>query len=149
MRPRRRVGRRAVVAVVVAGCLGTSAAAAGAATLSVSVQPKSTHHGGNYTVTIRGTVSREQVRHKPFMIAWIQYSSQPCASSAQKELGRAKNNPVFQDYVTATSFHASKGFKASAAAGTRRVCAYLYAHYVGPSSSVKPIARASAKEIVK
>jgi hypothetical protein len=149
MRPRRKVGRRAIVAVVLAGCLGASAAAAGAATLSVSVKPKSTHHNGNYTITIRGTVSAAQVRHKPFLIAWIQYSSQRCASSAQKELNRAKNNPVFQNTVTAASFHTSKGFKASAKAGTRRVCAYLYAHYVGPSSSAKPIARASAKEVVK
>jgi hypothetical protein len=149
MRPRRRVGRRAVIAVVLAGCLGTSAAAAGAATLSVSVKPKSTHHGGNYTVTIRGTVSRAQVAHKPLLIAFIQYSSQPCLATAQTEVLRVQRDPDFFDTITAPKFSTSKGFKATAKPGTRRVCAYLYAHYVKSTSHTKPIARASAKEVVK
>jgi hypothetical protein len=151
MKGRVKLGRGLVVSMTAALCLAGGAAAVQAATLHVSVTPKFTHSGGNYAIQISGTVSPSQAhaKNKPLLLAWIQYSSQSCASTAQTEFTRLHDaKPIVQARVSGTSFHTKPlGFTAGSP-GTRRVCAYLYAHYIGPKSSATPIARASAKEVV-
>jgi|SRR5581483_7876118 len=147
MKGRAKLCRRAFACAVAAACVGGTASAADAASLSVSVKPKNSHPGGHYSITVKGKVRHGQLKNHPFLIAWIQYSSQSCGSTAQKEFNRLKSAPYIQDTITATTFKVVRGFVVGSP-GTRRICAYLYSHYIQPTSSASPIARASAKEIV-
>ncbi len=148
MRGRAKVRRSIVASAVAVACVGGTAAGAQAATLHVSVKPKTNHPGGSYAVTVKGSVKRAQLKKKPFLIAWIQYSPQPCARTAQKEFKRPHLTRFITNTIVGTPFHVTRAFTVGPV-GTRRICAYLYAHFVTPAGAAKPIARASAKEVVK
>jgi hypothetical protein len=147
MMGRAKFGRGIVASATAALCLGATAAAAQAATLSVSVKPKTSHSGGTYDVSVHGSVSHRQLKKKPFVLGWIQYSSQSCAGTAQKEYKRVKAPPFLEATITGTPFHTAKAFTASAP-GTRHVCVYLYSHFIQPTSTAQPIARAGTKYFV-
>jgi hypothetical protein len=147
MTERAKLRRSIVASAVAAACLAGTAVAAQAATLHVSVKPKTSHSGKSYRVTVSGTVKRRQLAHHPYVLAVIQYAPQPCAGTAKGELKRTGANFFLHATITGTPFRSTTSFGATRL-GTRRICAYLYSHPVGPTDNAKPIARASAKYFV-
>jgi hypothetical protein len=143
----RQVARRARAVGLVLLCLGTIAASADAATLKISV-PRRLHKGRAYTISIDGTFKRDEVKGRAYLIAAIQFSSQPCQPTALLE-NNLPNQPQFYfgsrvgAYETHTPFSRSDELIARAA-GPRQICAYLYPQFVGPTDTTQPIATADA-----
>jgi hypothetical protein len=148
MKGRVKLGRGLVASVTAALCLGGVAAGAQAATLSVSVKPNPSHAGGRYAVTIKGSYKASQVSGKAFLLGVIQYSAQPCAATAKGEYQRTGGTFFVHSSPPHSPFKFTEGFTVGSP-GVRRVCAYLYGRVVTPSDNATPIARASAKEVVK
>lgn len=125
-----------------------SAAVAPPRTLTVRVTPGTVHQNGTYAITIAGRYRPRSLHTAPSVLAFIQYTGSACRSNAiaeyrlptsewswvfypQRSESRAGFNLVFHER-TRTRF------------GTRRVCAYLYAHKITPSSTDRPLAIANA-----
>jgi hypothetical protein len=139
------LGRRAAVVVLVVLCSASVAAAASAATLHISVPSKITK-GKGYNIKLTGTFSKSEVPHRAFLISVIQYSPQACKATAQEENSSkfaqfyfGKKGGIFE---SSSPFNRSDSFTAKAL-GKRRVCSYLYAQQVGPTTTTPPIAKAS------
>ena len=70
--------------------LGTLATEARAASLAVSVSPVTVHPGRTYTVSIAGSYGKP--RQTPYLVAFIQYSGQPCKATATAEYALPKGS---------------------------------------------------------
>ena len=141
--------------------LGVLAGDAMGASLTVSVTPSTVHPRTRYTITVSGTFgvqSRHAVkasgaydvplRHTVFLLAFIQYGGQACKSTATAEyrLPSSEWDWVFfpQRGETRSPFRVVTGWTAGSRLGSRRVCAYMYTEPVRPTTTARPIARASA-----
>lgn len=134
------------------GCSLGPAAAATAATLRVSAPAKVTK-GRSYTIKIHGTFTKYAAHDRRYLISLIQFSPKPCEATAQAEnaSGRpvefyfaSRAHPQAVGIFETTSPFNRMDFLRAVAPGSRRVCTYLYLGFVGPSSTVAPVARASA-----
>ncbi len=152
-----RFRRTAWVLAVLVACLGAAAEAAQAATLKVSVTPSTIRKGADYKITVSGSFSQSELTGRAYLISLIQYSAAPCQPTAQGENGHftlqyyLRKNAHSQQvgvFENDSPFSRVDSFTAGTKS-TRRVCAYLYPKYIGPSSTTAPIARASAKYTVQ
>lgn len=125
-----------------------SAATAEAATLSVAVSPATVHQNETYAITIAGRYNKRSLHTTPRLLAFIEYTGNACRSSAMAEyaLPTSKWSWVFypQRAERSSPFSVVIYERARARFGARRVCAYLYARKVTPTSTDKPLAVASA-----
>jgi hypothetical protein len=141
------VVRRALTAGLAVLSIGAVATGADAATLKVSV-PRVVHKRKGYTITISGRYKRSEVRGRAYLIAAIQFSAAPCQKTALLE-NNLRNAPQFYFGPQAgiserkSPFTRRDGLIAKAS-GPRHVCAYLYPHFVGPTSTTTPITTADA-----
>jgi hypothetical protein len=140
----------AKIAVTVGAGLGFGipTADAMAASLSVTVSPAKVHPGGRYAVTVRGRYDKPARRQAPYLLAFIQYSARACQPTATAEYSLPSSEWSWDVYPqraeTASPFKTVTYWKAGPSLGSRRVCAYLYANQVTPSTTAKPLAAASA-----
>ena len=120
--------------------------AAEAASLTVTVSPVTVHQNQTYAITIAGRFNRRATT--PSLLAFIQYSGSACRASAIAEyaLPTSEWSWVFypQRSEPRSPFSAVFHKQTRSRFGLRRVCAYLYARKITPSSTDKPIAVASA-----
>ncbi|HEY2653106.1 MAG TPA: hypothetical protein VGI50_14360 [Solirubrobacteraceae bacterium] len=125
-----------------------SAATAEAATLSVAVSPATVHQNETYAITIAGRYNKRSLHTTPRLLAFIEYTGNACRSSAMAEyaLPTSKWSWVFypQRAERSSPFSVVIYERARTRFGARRVCAYLYARKVTPTSTDKPLAVASA-----
>jgi hypothetical protein len=139
------LGAVAAAALVVAA---PSAATAEAARLSVTVAPATVHQNETYAITIAGRYSKRSLHTAPRLLAFIQYSGNPCQPSAMAEyaLPTSKWSWVFypQRSERSSPFSVVIYERARSRFGARRACTYLYARKVTPTSTDKPLAVASA-----
>jgi hypothetical protein len=139
------LGAVAAAALVAAA---PSAATAEAAKLSVAVAPATVHQNETYTIKITGRYNKRSLHTTPRLLAFIQYSGSACKSSAMAEyaLPTSKWSWVFypQRAERSSPFSVVVYERARTRFGARRVCAYLYAREITPSSTDKPLAIASA-----
>ncbi len=140
----------AKIAVTLGVGLGAAfgAADAVAASLSVKVSPASLRPGMRYVVTITGRDTPPSRSRPPYLLAFIQYGGTACEPSATAEyaLPTSRWTWVFypQRAETTSSFRSVTDWRAGSRLGTRWVCAYLYAKSVTPSTTARPLLRASA-----
>jgi len=147
------------VSLATAACLGMGAASAsgispplGAASgsgisLAVKVAPSTVHPGGHYTVSITGRYDTRALARPPYLLAFVQYSASRCRATATAEyrLPQAEWDWDYQQHAQVKSpFRATASWAVGPALGTRRVCVYLYAQHIAPTSTSKPLVRASA-----
>jgi hypothetical protein len=144
-----RLGMAKIAAVTVVFLLGSGGVAseAPAASLSVRVAPVRLHPGSRYTVTIRGSYD-QRVRRRTYLLAFIQYSGKTCHATATGEYSLPASQWDWdffpQRAETKSPFKDVAYWKASTRLGPRRVCAYLYAKPVSPTTTAKPLVRAGA-----
>jgi hypothetical protein len=138
---RRRLGRRAGAVGLAVICSAATAAAASAATMSASVSPLTIHKGTSFTIKIKGTYKQSELKGTAFLIAFIQYSTAPCKSTATKELA-VTSGAYAHSTVPHSPFTRKDSFTAGVA-GKRRVCAYLFPKEVSPGDNTAPIAKAT------
>ena len=120
------------------------ASQASTASLSLTVAPATVHPGKLYTVTIAGTYNK-RANHKPYLVAFIQYSARACATTAPAEYALPHGDwtwVVFPQAESKSPFKSVTYWKASKHLGYRRICTYLYPGQVGPSTTAKPLAAA-------
>lgn len=136
----------AKIAVTVGIGLGFAAPAADAMvpSLNVAVTPAKLHPGTRYVVTITG---RYNPRPKaPYLLAFIQYSAAACRPTATAEYRLPTSQWSWAIYPQIAEprspFKALSYWKAGWKLGSRRVCSYLYAAPVTPSTRAEPLARA-------
>jgi hypothetical protein len=121
----------------------TALATAGlAATLKITV-PATVHNGQNYKVKVTGTYKPRELEGTAFLVAFLQYSGKHCQASARAEFGlpASERDLDFAGNEPKSPFTNVERWTAHNRYGPRRVCAYLYPKPVGPSDSVRPIAR--------
>jgi hypothetical protein len=123
-------------------CMGGTAAAASAASLTVSVPSQPVKNKHHYVVTLSGHYKASELKGQAYLVAAFQYDHKPCKSTAAAEFKLKNTYFFFHKAVSPSPFVRNEGFKALAT-GPRRVCAYLYPQSVGPNDTVTPIARAS------
>ncbi len=127
--------------------LGMLAGNAMGATLAVQVAPGTVHPGSHYTITVSGRYDVPS-RGVVFLLAFIQYSATACKATAPAEYQLPVSGWDWaffpQRAVTRSPFREVVGWKARTRLGPRRVCAYMYAEPVRPTTTARPIARASA-----
>jgi hypothetical protein len=124
------------------------ATAATAATLHIRV-PSHVAKGKSYSIELTGTFKPSEVKGKAYVISALQYSSRPCASTAQDENRRdpqfyfaPTNAPTKVGiFETKSPFTRIDDFTALRL-GARRVCSYMYAKQIAASDKTRPIARA-------
>lgn len=143
------LGRRPSTAAIVILCAAaTATAAASAATLHIRV-PAHVPKGKAYSIELTGTFSKGDVSGQAYLISAIQYTSKPCASTAQVE---NKRDPQFYFETNKAPYRAGifeskspftriDGFTALRL-GARRACSYLYSKQISPRDTTLPIARA-------
>lgn len=138
-------GAVAAAALVVAA---SSAATAEAATLSVAVSPATVHQNETYAITIAGRYNRRSLHTSPRLLAFIQYTGNACRSSAMAEYALPTSAWSWVFYPPraerSSPFRVVIYERARTRFGARRVCAYLYAQQITPTSTAKPLAVASA-----
>ncbi len=140
----------AKIAVIIGVGLGFGmpAADAMAASLSVTVSPAAVHPGVRYAVTVTGRYDKQARRTAPYLLAFIQYSARACRPTGTAEYSLPSSEWSWDVYPqraeTLSPFKTVTYWKAGPSLGSRRVCAYLYADQVTPSSTAKPLASASA-----
>lgn len=125
--------------------IGMVAADATAASLNVAVSPAVLHPGVRYVVTVTGRYSRGARTKPPYLLAFIQYSGQACRPAATAEYalpGADWSWDIYPQAETSSPFKSVAYWKAGPSLGSRRVCAYLYANAVTPSTTASPLARA-------
>jgi hypothetical protein len=124
------------------------AAGARAASMNVSVAPLTVHPGVAYTVTITGRYDKWAHPRPPYLLAFIQYSANLCKRTATAEYALPSKEWSWDFYPeraeAASPFKSVSHWTAGPRLGTRRVCAYLYAKQISPTSADKPLASASA-----
>jgi hypothetical protein len=127
---------------------GMPAAAAMAASLSITVSPARVHPGVRYAVTVTGRYDKQARRRAPYLLAFIQYSARACQATGTAEYSLPSSGWSWDVYPqhaeTASPFKTVTYWKAGPSLGSRRVCAYLYADQVTPSSTAMPLASATA-----
>ena len=148
-------GRRILIAAITAACVApatsalASAPTAGAASLSVTVTPTTVHPNSSYTITIRGHYDMQAVHTTPSLLAFIQYTGEPCQRTATAEYALPTDEWNWVFYPQHSEHHPSfKGLfyeLARTRLGQRRVCAYLYPSQTNPQTSAKPLVRAGAE----
>ncbi|MBV8430777.1 MAG: hypothetical protein JO244_06425 [Solirubrobacterales bacterium] len=139
----------AKVVVTLGAALGAGALASDAlaASLSVRVSPSTLHPGSRYTVTIAGRYNKASRPEAPYLLAFIQYTGRACRSTATAEYSLPDSYWGWELYPQAegrTPFKSVRYWKVGSRLGSRRICAYLYPSQVGPSTTDKPLALASA-----
>lgn len=133
----------AKIAVTVGIGLGFAMPAADAmgATLSVGVSPAKLHPGTRYVVTITGRYNRRP--KAPYLLAFIQYAGAACQPTATAEYKLPTSEWTWAIYPQIAEprspFKAVSYWKAGSNLGSRRLCAYLYAAPVTPSSTARPL----------
>lgn len=124
------------------------AAAASAASLTVTVSPAIVHQNGIYTVTIAGRYSRHSLQTTPSLLAFIQYTGSACRATATAEYTLPTREWSWLFYPQRPEAYPPFSLKLHKQTrtrfGQRRVCAYLYPRAIAPSSTDKPMATASA-----
>lgn len=136
-------GGRVFSSVLALICCGAMSAAASAASLKVSVTPKSVHKGRPMQITITGAYRRNELKGKPFLVSFFQFNKKPCKADAGKEYS-SYGPPYFHSTVSRSPFkHADKFSHGVREPGPVRVCAYLYAQVIMPLSPVKPLVTAT------
>jgi hypothetical protein len=124
---------------------GVPAADAMGASLSVRVSPAKLHPGTRYSVTITGSYDRRP--KAPYLLAFIQYTGAACRATANGEYDLPTSEWAWAIYPQIAEprspFKAVSYWKAGSHLGNRRVCAYLYAKPVTPSTTASPLLRAS------
>jgi hypothetical protein len=141
------VGRRAWTAGLAIACLCAVASAAQAAELKIGV-PGHIRKSGVYTITLTGSYRRSEVHGTPFLIAAIQFGGQPCQRTAQAE-NNLSHRPQFYlasdagVYESRSPFTRADTLRAKSS-GSRRICAWLYPEFSGPTDTARPIATADA-----
>jgi hypothetical protein len=139
----------AKIAVTLAAALGGGMLAtdATAATLSVSVSPARLHPGLRYVVTITGRYNRRARPRPLYLLAFIQYNGKACQPTATAEYDLPTSEWGWDFYPqqaeASSPFKAVNYWKAGTSLGRRRLCAYLYASQVTPSTTAKPLLTAS------
>lgn len=127
---------------------GLGAADAVAASLSVRVSPASLHPGTRYSVTISGSYDRHTLTRAPYLLAFIQYGGIRCQATAPAEYAMPISRWSWDFYPqraeAMSPFKSVTYWKAGSRLGNRWVCAYLYAKQVSPSTTARPLVRASA-----
>jgi hypothetical protein len=138
-----------VAASVVAVAAG--AAAAEAASLRVTVAPATVRQNETYAIHIAGRFDRRRLLHgTPALLAFIQYTGRPCRATATAEYALPTSEwswvfwPHPQRPESRSSFNLAAYERARTRFGGRRVCAYLYARSIAPTSTSQPLAIASA-----
>jgi hypothetical protein len=125
---------------------GIGAADAVAAKLTVSVSPTTVHPGGHYRITVKGSYD-VRARGNVYLLAFIQYSGQPCRSTGTAEY-RLRSEWQWAFYPqrgeTKSPFDETVYWKAGSQVGPRRVCVYMYAQPVTPNTRARPIVRTGA-----
>lgn len=146
---RARLGRVIWTGALAALCSAGLAAAASAASLHVRVTPSRLKLGASYLVRLTGTFSHKEVHGKAYLIAAIQFSSKPCAATAQAENLRnpdfyfeTKKQPLRVGLFESSPFTLLDSLTPSTS-GPRRICGYLYAKKIAADSTTLPIARGS------
>jgi hypothetical protein len=136
----------AVTLAAVVG-LGTMAPDAVGAKLTVTVSPATVHPGRHYRITVSGSYD-VGARGNVYLLAFIQYSSQPCRTTGTAEYRLPLSEWQWEFYPqrgeTKSPFDETVYWKAGSRVGSRRVCAYMYAEPVTPKTQATPITRASA-----
>ena len=139
----------AKVAVTLAVGLGFGMTASDAlgASLTVTVTPAIEHPGSHYRITVSGSYN-VRARGNVYLLAFIQYSGQPCRTTGTAEYRLPSSEWQWDFYPqrgeTKSPFDEAMYWKAGPRLNTRRVCAYMYAQPVTPSTRAEPIVRASA-----
>lgn len=133
---------------ITCAALAVSAPVAAGATLKVTVDPTVVHQNQTYAITISGRYYSRYQRGTPYLLAFIQYSGNPCWPTATAEYKLPVSEWSWliwpQRAVTHRTFKQVYYETARTRYGNRRICAYLYATSVTPGSTEKPIVRAGA-----
>jgi hypothetical protein len=153
------LARRAVIFVIAGLCTVAPAAAASAATLTISV-PAKVKSAEGYQISVQGTFRKsETASGRAYLISVIQFSPAPCKASAQAE-AQTKNLQV--QYYLAPHSNPRKGpvgvfekkspfvtkrvFTFAPTVGVRHVCSWLYPSFIhDPSVTTSPIAKADKR----
>ena len=153
---RGRVARLAGALATAAVCAGAIAGGALAASLRISVTPRTIHKGDDYTVKVTGSYKQSELTGRAYLISVLQFTAKPCKATAQLENPAVSNLPVqfyfapksapqkVGIFLTKSPFTRIDSFSAGKT-GPRRVCAYLYPKFISASDTTAPIATASAK----
>jgi hypothetical protein len=146
------LGRRTTVVATTMLCAAVAATAASAATLHIKT-PGHVLKGKSYEIELTGTFKKSEVKRRAYLVSAIQYSSKPCAATAQAEANRSVQfyflpSPSSQKvgiFESKSPFTRIDGFTARVL-GKRRVCAYLYPKILSsPMDPTLPIARAQSR----
>jgi hypothetical protein len=135
------------VTLLVGMGLGFTAANALGANLTVTVSPGTVHPGSHYRISVSGSYN-VKARGNVYLLAFIQYSGQACRSTGTAEYRLPSSEWEWDFYPqrgeTKSPFDEVVYWKAGSRVGPRRVCAYMYAQPVTPSTTATPITRTSA-----
>jgi hypothetical protein len=138
------------VGLATATLLAVPATAATAATvtpasLKITVLAK-VHPGQNYQIKIAGSYQPSQLQGTAYLWAFLQYGGHACKPTAQAEaaLSQSAWSLDVRRKEPRSPFTRIDNWTAGALTGARHVCAYLYPKVISKSSTVRPIATASA-----
>lgn len=125
--------------------LATASAAATPASLKITV-PAKVHPGQNYTIKIAGSYQPIQLQGTAYLWAFLQYGGHACKATAPAEraLPSSEWSLDFAGTEPRSSFTRIDHWTAGAITGERHVCAYMYPKVVSRTTTLRPIATASA-----
>jgi hypothetical protein len=100
-----------------------------------------------YAVTVSGRYDVREL-HSVYLLAFVQYSGRACRSTGTAEYRLPPSEWDWDFYPqrgeTRSPFSEVVYWKAGPRLGARRVCAYMYAQPVTPTTTANPIVAASA-----
>jgi hypothetical protein len=129
-------------------CSAALAATAKPPSLKVTV-PATVHPGQQYKITITGTYDKSSLHTTPYLVAFLQYTSSVCKSTARAEYSLPATSWSWDFYPAqsepSSPFTRIDHWTAHKRLGTRRVCAYLYPKKISAkTTTVKPLVTATA-----
>jgi hypothetical protein len=135
----------AAPALIAAPATAASAATATPPSLKITV-PAKVRPGRNYTIKIAASYQPSQLQGTAYLWAFLQYSGHACKPTAQREAALPKSARSLDVRHTEprSPFTRIDNWTAGNFTGARHVCAYMYPKVISRSSTVRPIATASA-----